>query len=99
MTEPTKSPEARTESAKADSVQRVVRARHPRPPLLVAAMAAAFVAPAMLRVPLTNGDVMVVPRGDGPRNHKGQPMTKYDYEAIEKARLKRERKAAKRNAL
>jgi len=34
-----------------------------------------------------------------PRNHKGQPMTQADVDAIERARVKRERRTAKKGKL
>jgi hypothetical protein len=59
-------------------------------------LAAAILATTMLSIPLSNGDVMEIPDANTPRNHKGRPMTKFDLEAIWKARLKKERKLKQR---
>lgn len=38
------------------------------------------------------------PAPTGPLNHKGQPLTQADLDAIERARIKKERKAAKKQS-
>lgn len=48
--------------------------------------------PAM-RVPLSNGDVILVDDTRNGRNHKGNPRTPHDIAALAKAKAKRERKA------